>query len=98
MTWKFNFVILEYGFKYNSADKCIYSKFTNDFDVIICLYMDDMLIISTNINVVNDTKKYLTLKFKMKDLNEVDIILDIKIRKHSEGVLLFVNLIKLIKF
>jgi len=67
--------------------------------VIICLYMDDMLIISTNINVVNDTKKYLTLKFKMKDLNEVDIILDIKIKKHSGGgVLLFVNLIKLIKF
>ena len=61
--------------------------------------MDDMLIISTNINVVNDTKKYLTLKFKMKDLNEVDIILDIKIKKHSGGgVLLFVNLIKLIKF
>ena len=47
--------------------------------------MDDMLIISTNINVVNDTNKYLTLKFKMKDLNEVDIILDIKIRKHSGG-------------
>jgi hypothetical protein len=85
MTWKFNFVILEYGFKYNSADKCIYSKFTNNFDVIICLYMDDMLIISTNINVVNDTKKYLTLKFKMKDLNEVDIILDIKIKKHTGG-------------
>ena len=45
-----------------------------------------MLIISTNINGVNDTKKYLTSKFKMKDLNEVDIILDIKVKKHSEGL------------
>ena len=50
--------------------------------------MDDMLIISTNINVVNDTKKYLTLKFKMKNLNEVDTILGIKIRKHSGSFVL----------
>jgi len=57
---KFDYVILEYGFKRNSDDKCIYSKFTNDFGVIICLYVDDMLIISINMNDVNDTKKYLT--------------------------------------
>ena len=68
---KFDYVILEYGFKRNSDDKCIYSKFTNDFGVIICLYVDDMLIINTNMNGVNDTKKYLTSKFKMKDLNKV---------------------------
>jgi hypothetical protein len=69
---KFDYVILEYGFKRNSDDKCIYSKFTNDFGVIICLYVDDMLIISINMNDVNDTKKYITSQFKMKDLNEVD--------------------------
>jgi hypothetical protein len=48
--------------------------------------MDDMLIISTNMNDVNDTKKYLTSNFRMKDLNEVDTILGIKVfkKKHSE--------------
>jgi len=65
---KFDYVILEYGFKHNSADKCIYSKFTNDFGVIIYLYMDDILIISTNINDVNDTKKYLTFKIQNERL------------------------------
>jgi hypothetical protein len=38
-----------------------------------------MLIISTNMNDVNDTKKYLTSNFRMKDLNEVDTILGIKV-------------------
>ena len=47
---KFDSVILEYGFKHNGADRCIYSKFTEDFGVIICLYVDDMLIIGTNID------------------------------------------------
>ena len=51
---KFDYVILEYGFTHNTADKCVYSKFIDDFGVIICLYVDDMLIISTNMNGIND--------------------------------------------
>jgi hypothetical protein len=43
-----------------------YFKFINNFGVIICLYVDDdIIIISTNMNDINDMKKYLTLKFKM---------------------------------
>ena len=44
-----------------------------------------MLIIGTNMDGVQDTKKYLSSQFKMKDLNEVDTILGIKVRKHSGG-------------
>ena len=69
---KFDLVILEYDFKHNGADKCIYSKFTEIFGVIICLYVDDMLIIGTNMDGVNDTKAYLSSAFQMKDLGEVD--------------------------
>jgi hypothetical protein len=47
--------------------------------VIICFSVgDDIIIISTNMNDINDTKKYLTLKLKMKDLNEVDIIMGVQ--------------------
>ncbi|KAH9768293.1 Integrase catalytic domain-containing protein [Citrus sinensis] len=73
---KFDSVILSHGFKHNNADKCIYFKFTNDFGVIICLYVDDLLIFGTNMQGVDDTKKYLTSQFKMKDLGEVDTILE----------------------
>ena len=72
---KFDNAILSHGFKHNNADKCIYSKFTNSFGVIICLYVDDLLIFGTNMQGVNDTKKYLTSQFKMKDLGEVNTIL-----------------------
>ena len=82
---KFDSVILEYGFQHNVADKCIYSKFTENYGVIICLYVDDMLIIGTNMDGVQDTKKYLSSQFKMKDLNEVDTILGIKVKKHNGG-------------
>ena len=34
---------------------------------------------------VCETKKYLSSMFQMKDLNEVDTILGIKIKRHSKG-------------
>ena len=34
---------------------------------------------------ISETKKYLTSRFKMKDLKEVDTILCIKVKKHSGG-------------
>ncbi|RVX04720.1 Cysteine-rich receptor-like protein kinase 25 [Vitis vinifera] len=39
--------------------KCIYSKYEDNTCVVICLYVDDMLIFGTNLEVVCDTKKFL---------------------------------------
>ncbi|KAG5527251.1 hypothetical protein RHGRI_028223 [Rhododendron griersonianum] len=82
---KFDSCILAFGFTHNSADKCIYSKFTKNYGVIVCLYVDDMLIIGTNMVGILETKKYLASSFKMKDLGEVDTILGIKVRRHNGG-------------
>ncbi|XP_075100061.1 secreted RxLR effector protein 161-like [Nicotiana tabacum] len=38
--------------------------------VIICLYVDDMLIFGPNVNIVNETKNFFSSKFKMEDLEE----------------------------
>uniref|UniRef100_A0A2N9I6E8 CCHC-type domain-containing protein n=1 Tax=Fagus sylvatica TaxID=28930 RepID=A0A2N9I6E8_FAGSY len=79
------------GFKHNGADKCVYSKFTAEYGVIVCLYVDDMLIFGTNMLGVCETKKYLASMFKMKDFNEADTILGIKVKRHSEGYALCQN-------
>jgi hypothetical protein len=63
----------------------MYSKFTKKIGVIICLFIDDMLIFSTNMIEIVETKRYLTSIFKMKDLDEVNTILGIKVKKHSSG-------------
>jgi hypothetical protein len=88
---KFNTVILANGFKHNGTDKCVYSKFTSEYGVIVCLYVDDMLIFGTNMLGICKSKKYLASVFKMKDLNEVDTILGIKVKRHSESYALCQN-------
>ena len=80
---KFEFLLLLSGFRYNSANKCIYSKFTQDYSVIICLYVDNLRIVSNTMKCIEDTKRYLSSRFKINDLEEVDTILGIKVRKHS---------------
>ncbi|KAK3023654.1 hypothetical protein RJ639_043180 [Escallonia herrerae] len=50
----------------------------NAYGVIICLYVDDLLIFGENLEGIFETKEYLNSRFKMKDLNEVDTVLGIK--------------------
>ncbi|GKA99401.1 zinc finger, CCHC-type containing protein [Tanacetum coccineum] len=70
---KFDEVVLSSGFHLNQSDKCVYSKFDNSGKgVIICLYVDDMLIFGTDQNQVDKTKKFLCHRFSMKDMEEED--------------------------
>lgn len=56
--------------------------------VIICLYIDDVLIFSANINAISEKKRLLSTNFDMKNLGEVDVILGIKITKSENGYIL----------
>ena len=66
---KFDEVILSSGFKLNQSDKCVYSRFdSSGSGVLICLYVDDMLIFGTDQLQVDEAKSLLSSKFSMKVL------------------------------
>nr|GEY52524.1 zinc finger, CCHC-type [Tanacetum cinerariifolium] len=54
--------------------------------VILCLYVDDMLIFGTDQNQVDETKKFFSSRFSMKDMGEADVILGIKIKHENKGI------------
>ena len=76
------------GFTINECDKCVYVKDTNNGYVIVCLYVDDKLILGSNNYIITTTKKMLFSKFNMKDLGVADVILGIKISRTSGGLIL----------
>ncbi|KAM3220466.1 hypothetical protein P3L10_024997 [Capsicum annuum] len=76
------------GYLINGGDICKFSKFQENSDVIICLYVDDMLIFETDIDRAKETKYFLASQFKMKDLGEADVILGIKIVRSASGLTL----------
>ena len=76
------------GFRINESDKCVYIKDTVNGYVIMYLYVDDMLIIGSNNDIIKATKRILTSEFDMKELGVADVILGMKISRKSDGLVL----------
>ena len=53
--------------------------------IIICLYIDDMLILGTNIKIIKSTKRMLSNSFDIKDQGVANVILEIKITRTLDG-------------
>jgi hypothetical protein len=49
--------------------------------VILVLYVDDILLIGDNIELVRSTKSFLSKSFDMKDLSAMHYCLDIKLKR-----------------
>ncbi|GJW85690.1 zinc finger, CCHC-type containing protein [Tanacetum coccineum] len=57
--------------------------------VIICLYVDDMLIFGTDQVQLDLTKEFLSSRFSMKDIGKADVILGIGIKHESNGIAIY---------
>ena len=83
--------MLSNGFQINECDKCVYLKGNEKDYVIVCLYVDDMIIIGSNDNI-STTKRMLSQNFDMKDMGVADVILGMKISKTSNGYTIPISL------
>lgn len=81
---KFGHNMLTHGFKINECDKCVHIKSNDNSCVIVCLYVDDILIMGSNNYVIIKTKKMSHSSFDMKDLGLSDVILGIQLKRNSE--------------
>ena len=67
---KFNDTITSFGFKENIVDWCIYLEVSGSKFIFLILYVDDILLISNDIGLLHETKKFLSKNFEMKDNGE----------------------------
>ena len=70
------------------VDHCCYVKFFDNSYIILLLYVDDMLIVGSGIEKINNLKKQLSKQFAMKDLGVTKQILGMRIiRDKTNGTL-----------
>lgn len=79
-----NDVLLNLGLKRSIMDQCIYSMMKNDQPIIVALYVDDILIITSLKNEEERIVKMLNEHFKMKDLGEATSVLGVKINRNRK--------------
>ena len=58
---KFDQTIKNFGFKENVKDNCVYTKFKNGKFIFLVLYVDDILLVSSDVSLLLETKKFLSL-------------------------------------
>jgi hypothetical protein len=82
---KFDRTFTSVGFVTNEANKCVYCRYSGGEGVILRLYVDDILIFGTSLELIKEVKYFLSQKFEMKILGEADVILNIKLIKGENG-------------
>ncbi|CAL8999519.1 unnamed protein product [Prunus brigantina] len=85
---KFDEVVKSQGFIDNPLDECIYLKFHGRHYIFMLLYVDDILLASSNLSLLHDTKRMLSNYFEMSDLGEANYVLGIEISRDRERGLL----------
>ncbi|XP_024311494.1 uncharacterized protein LOC112269292 [Brachypodium distachyon] len=84
--YKARLVIKGFGFVQTHGEACIYKKVSGSSVAFLILYVDDILLIGNDIELLKSVKGYLNKSFSMKDLGEAAYILGIKIyRDDSES-------------
>jgi hypothetical protein len=85
---KFDETIRSFGFKENEEDNCIYVKFRNGKFIFLILYVDDILLASSDVSLLLEIKMFLSSNFDMKDLGEASFVLGIEIHRDRKKEIL----------
>lgn len=89
---KFYSFMVGHEYKRTVANHCVYVRnFSNDNFIIILLYVDDMLIVGNDINMIDKLKKDLSKSFDMKDLGLTQHILGLKIVRDRKAKKLWLS-------
>ena len=79
------------GYTQSDADPCIYSKLKDSSLMIIALYVDDILLASNDLNLLEAEKNVLQTKFEMEDQGEASYCLGMTIERERDKKILNIN-------
>ena len=74
------------GFKESDVDPSLFVKHNGKEMVIICIYVDDLIITGNNHTRVKELKSLLKLRFKISDLGQLKFFLGIEVVKTDVGM------------
>jgi hypothetical protein len=82
---KFDTYMMGLGFIRSKYDHCMYFKLIDDHLIYFVLYVDDMMLIGNNKEIIQYVKTQLSSKFDMKDLVGSNFILGMEIKRDKKN-------------
>ncbi|GKC36073.1 putative RNA-directed DNA polymerase [Tanacetum coccineum] len=74
-------VMKKHNFIKNQVDQFVYLKMSGSNFIILVLYVNDILLASNNIDLLHESKRFLSRNFDMKDLGEALYVSEIEIHR-----------------
>lgn len=62
----------------------MYFKVSGSKFIFVVLYVDNILLASSNIGLLENTKQFLSVSFKMKDMGEASYVIGIEIYRDKK--------------
>jgi len=88
---KFDTFIWGLGFTRSKEDQCVYFKLIGDRVIYLFFYVDDVLLVGNDKEIVHNLKTRLSSKFDMKDIGAANYILGMEIKRNREKRKLWLN-------
>ena len=76
---RFDQAIKSFGFEQNLDEPCVYKRHRDKVVIFLVLYVDDILLIGNDVGIMSSVKVWLLSEFDMKDLDEANFILGMKL-------------------
>ena len=83
-------VLISIGFVPLKSDTCIYI-YDNDGIIILTLYVDDLLVIGGDIELIEKIKRKLMDQFNMTDMGDVSLVLGMQVTRDRQGKTLTIS-------
>lgn len=80
--------LINIGFKQSQYDYFLFTRKSGEGMTIVLVYVDDLLIAGSNLQLITDTKTALQQVFKMKDLGELRFFLGIEFARSEAGMVM----------
>ena len=83
---RLNSFLISLGFTLSEYDPSLYIKFVNSHIVMLLIYVDDIILSGSLMDLIIETKSALNREFKMQDLGELHYILGLEIVFNEDHV------------
>jgi len=85
---KLNKILMELKFTKCSKEPSLYCRRDKDELLVVVVYVDDLLVTGSNLQVILEFKEEMAKKFEMSDLGKLTYYLGIEVFQHEGGIML----------
>ncbi|KAK1408428.1 hypothetical protein QVD17_40194 [Tagetes erecta] len=83
---KLNSVLMQLKFRRCELEQSVYTRVTNNKMIVLCVYVDDLLLTGNDLSEIDHFKQQMTQNFEMADMGLLCYYLGIEVSQSEDGI------------